>query len=201
MRIITHPFALECFGLFIFSQLLGMPASQDVWCFYVRSHGGGSWTRTAGSTPLLRQPPITCPPRLLLHILSECLEQWRRPVWLQSKVSPGSSNPFKVIWHDFMEVSLGENSNVKHNLVLESWKKKISDFFSSAFPLHILSGLPPSLSGVITSQWGPEVEATVAGGDLLTLPLPESSTAIQSHSLTQASLLTPFSGCCQGRML
>lgn len=55
-----------------------------------------------------------------------------------------------------MEASLGENSNVKHNLALETRKKKPSDFFSSTFPLLALAGLPPSLSGVITLPGGGE---------------------------------------------
>ena len=151
-----------CLGMFW--SLHALTALWDVRisrsCFNAQPHGGGSLTWTAATPPSLSQPSLTCPspPPLLLHILPECLEQWRKPVWLQSKVSPGSSNPFRVIWHDFMEVSLGENSNVKHNLILETWKKKPSDFFSSTFPHTTLSGFPRSLSGVITPQWGPEVK-------------------------------------------
>lgn len=153
MIIITIcPFVLECFGLFISSSSSGCTLRS-------RSHAVSqtAWPETQAphcysvSSPLPALPPL-CPPDL-----SECQELWRKPVWLQPKFSLGSSNTFRAIWHDFMEVSLRGISNVKHNLVLETWKKKPSDFFSSTFPLYSLSSLSPPFSGVITPQWGPEV--------------------------------------------
>lgn len=146
-----------------------------------------SLLRNAPSTPAIL--PLAFPHRpfcpLLPQTLSECLHSWRKPwrkpVWLQSEVSLGSSNPFRVIWHDFMEVSLGENSNVKHNLVLETWKKKPSDFFSSTFPpLHSVQPSLFSLRGHYLTA-GTRGEATEAGGNLSTLA---SSIRTQAFGLT-----------------
>lgn len=101
-----------------------------------------------------------------------------------------------------MEASLGENSNVKHNLALETRKKKPSDFFASTFPLRELWLAFPLLSpGSLPCRvgGGGRGDATVAGGSLLTLPLPGSTQvlATQSHLLTQTSLQTLFSECRQ----
>lgn len=58
------------------------------------------------------------------------------------KVSPGSAKAFRVIWQDSKKVSLGRNSNIKHNLVLDTGKKKSSGFFSLTFSLFSLPSFP-----------------------------------------------------------
>lgn len=150
-------------GLFTSFQLTGVSAFWGA--ISMPSYTVDLWPEETAPQPALCHLPSL---PLLSQIFS-CLEQWREPVWWQAKVSPGSFNPFRVIWHDFMEVSLGENSNVKHNLVLETWKKKPSDFFSSTFPLHTLPSFPLPLSGVIIPSLGGWAggEATITGHNFI----------------------------------